>query len=286
MSENKEIPVTVEEIKVLREQISLMHDTLAHDVMTQAPLVQKVATLFIDKGLDRRWVEKLLAPLVDSEIEDDEVMLVAYVLEELDSLLSVKAEARSMDKIVKVVVGSTGIGKTSLIGKLGGRYRYLLDTSYSVAYINFDHQKVGAIEQLAHYSDAINIPLIALDRLLDERYDVVLLDTAGSMGDSNQELQELITLLKNDMDYHVEILLVLSATSKQKDLEQVFNAFKMFDISSFVFTKLDETSDLSDMLNFLIKQTIPLEYLSIGQAIPEDLLVASKEYILNKFMNE
>ena len=284
MSSSDEKVITIEEIQSLRKEISLMHDSLAHNVMVHAPLIQKVANLFIDKGIDRHWVEKLLAPLVGSELEEDEVMLVAYVLEELDTLLTIEEEETTFNRRVKIIVGSTGIGKTSLIGKLGGRYRYLTKKHYSVAFINYDKYKVGAVEQLAHYADAIDIPLIELDELLDKSYDIVLIDTAGSMGENTQELNDIVKILKESMCYSVQILLGLSATSKKRDLDKIFNAFNGLNIQSFIFTKIDETSDLSDMINFLIKEKTPLSYLSFGQEIPEDLMVASKEYILNKFM--
>jgi len=285
MLENiEENPVTVEEIKSLRDEISLMHASLAHDMMEHAPLVQKVTNRFIDKGINRHRIEKLLAPLVGSGIEDDEEILVAYVLEELDSLLSVEDEVTNFENEVKIVVGATGIGKTSLIGKLGGRYKYLLKKEHDLAFFNYDKHKVGAIEQLSHYADAMEIPLVSFDSLLENKYDLVLIDTAGSMGENLQELRSLINVLKEDMDYKVHISLVLSATSKQRDLEEVLKVFNDLEIKNFIFTKLDETSDLSDMINFSINEDRPIAYLSVGQEIPEDLMVASKEYILNKFM--
>jgi len=286
LENNEEKPVTVEEIKSLRDEISFMHASLAHDVMEHAPLVQKVANRFIDKGINRHRIEKLLAPLVGSGIEDDEEMLVAYVLEELDILLSLRDEVTNFENEIHIIVGATGIGKTSLIGKLGGRYKYLLKKEQNVAFVNYDQHKVGATEQLAHYADAMDIPLVRLDDLLENKYDLVLIDTAGSMGENARELRLLIDILKKEMHYKVQISLALSATSKKRDLEEVLKVFNDLEIENFIFTKLDETSDLSDMINFSINEDKPISYLSFGQEIPEDLMVASKEYILNKFMQE
>ena len=283
---NEDIPVTVEEIQILRNEISLMHESLAKDVIGHAPLVKKVVNIFVDKGLDRKWVEKLLAPLVGSSFEEDEVMLVAYLLEELDSLLTVKEESKNLAKRVHIVVGGTGIGKTSLVGKLGARYTYLLEEEYKVAFYNFDHHKVGAIEQLDHYSDAMDIPLISLEDFVDNKYDIILVDTAGSIGNDLSELESLIEIIKESTSYSIELSLVLSATSKARDLKRIFNTFKSLDINSFIFTKLDETYDLSDMINFLMQSEKPVTYLSIGQEIPEDLVVATKEYLLNQFMKD
>jgi len=283
---NENIPVTVEEIQLLRTEISRMHESLAKDVIGHAPLVKKIANLFVKKGLDELWIEKLLAPLVGSSFESDEVLLLAYVLEELDNLLDIENESKKIDKKVHIVVGATGIGKTSLVGKLGARYKYLLDHSYSVAFVNFDRYKVGAVEQLEHYADAMEIPLIEVDELLDVEYDIVLIDTAGSMGTNIDELEELLEIIRENTDYKIEISLVLSATSRKGDLEYILKAFSSFDIQNFVFTKLDETYDLSDMLDFSIKHETPIAYLSVGQVIPDDLMVGTKEYILNQFMKE
>ena len=285
--ENEDAPVTVEEIQSLKEEIILMHKSLAKDVIEHAPVVKKIVELFVEKGLNQQWIERLLAPLVGSNLESDEVLLLAYVLEEIDSLISIKDEEINLKQKIHIFVGGTGIGKTSFVGKLGARYRYLLKKSYDVAFINFDREKVGAVEQLRHYSDAMEIPLIEVDELLNNQYDLVCIDTSGNMGKNTSDLFELIELIKESTDYEIELSLVIAATTKERDMERIFNSFSSFKIESFILTKLDETNDLSDALNFLINHnTIPLSYLSIGQEIPEDLMVASKEYLLNQFMKE
>ena len=278
--------LTVEEIQALRAEISLMHSSLAKDVVGHAPLIKKVVERFVDRGLKQQWVEKLLAPLAGSSFEDDEGILIAYVLEELDILLTVEEEKKRLTKTVHIIVGGTGIGKTSLVGKLAARYMYFLKHSHKVAFVNFDRQKVGAVEQLEQYSDAMDIPLIQLEDLLDETYDVVFIDTAGSRGVNIEDLQNLISLIDGNSSYRVEISLALSATSKTKDLERINQAFEIFPIKNFILTKLDETCDLSDIINFLIEEKKPVSYISTGQEIPEDLVVATKEYLLNQFMQD
>lgn len=276
--------LTVDDVRALREEIALMHGSLAKDVLEHAPLIKQVVERFTDKGLERVWTEKLLATLVGSALEDDEEILVAYVLEELDSLLKVEEEHKKVSKTIRIIVGGTGIGKTSLVGKLAARYQYFLEESHKVGFINFDRQKVGAEEQLENYSDAMGIPLVVLVDFFEEDYDVLFIDTAGSAGSNLEELEDLIALIESNTEYKVEISLALSATAKIGDLKRINNAFGNLDIKNFILTKLDETSDLSDLINFLIKEKKPVAYISTGQRIPEDLEVASKEYILNQFM--
>ena len=286
MAKKEDNLLTVEEIQALRAEISLMHSSLASDVVGHAPLIKKVVERFVERGLKREWVEKLLASLVGSSFEDDEAILIAYILEELDLLLSVEEENTHLTKTVHIIVGGTGIGKTSLVGKLAARYMYFLKDMHRVAFVNFDRQKVGAVEQLEQYADAMDIPLIQLEDLLDEQYDVIFIDTAGSRGVNIEDLQNLISLIEGNSVYNVVISLALSATSKMKDLERVSEAFEVFPIKNYILTKLDETCDLSDIINFLIEQKKPVAYISTGQEIPEDLVVATKEYLLNQFMED
>ena len=276
--------LTVEEIQELRAEISLMHSSLAKDVVGHAPTIRKVVERFVEKGLKQEWIEKLLAPLAGSNFEDDEAMLIAYVLEELDILLHVEDEKRELEKSVHIIVGSTGIGKTSLVGKLAARYKYYFKRSYSVAFINFDREKVGATEQLKNYSEAMDIPLVELEDFLDKEYALIFIDTAGSLGSNIYDLKNLIELIEGNTSYNIIISLALSATAKTKDLQRVSEAFSPLNVNNLILTKLDETSDISDIINFLIEQKKPISYISTGQAIPEDLTVATKEYLLNQFM--
>jgi len=285
MSENEDDKLlTVEDIQALRAEISLMHSSLASDVVGHAPLIKKVVERFMKRGLKQEWIEKLLAPLAGSSFEDDETILVAYVLEELDLLLSVVAESEMLERTIHIIVGGTGIGKTSLVGKLAARYTYFLKRNHRVAFVNLDQHKVGAVEQLENYAEAMEISLVTIEELLENNYDVVFVDTAGSRGTKLEELESFLALIEEHSDYRVKISLALSATSKMRDLESIATAFEPFKIDDYILTKLDETCDLSDIINFLIEQKKPISYISTGQEIPEDLVVASKEYLLNKFM--
>ena len=278
--------LTVEDVRALREEIALMHGSLAKDVLEHTPLIKKVVERFVEKGLERDWTEKLLAPLAGSTLEEDEEILVAYVLEELDSLLKVEEECKTLNKTIRIVVGGTGIGKTSLVGKLAARYKYFLEKHHKVGFINFDQHKVGAEEQLENYAEAMDIPLLSLDAVAEDEYELLYIDTEGCAGENIKVLKRLISRIKRNMDYKIEILLVLSATAKKSDLKRIDRAFESLDVKGFILTKLDETSDLSDLINFLIREKKPVCYISTGQEIPEDLVVATKEYILNQFMLE
>ena len=288
LSENREdLEVTLEEIKAFRKEILLMHGVLASDMVEQHSVLNEVANLFIAQGLDKVWVDKQLATFVGSKLEQDKEALIAYLLEEIDQFIVTTKESTLTQPKIQILIGSTGVGKTTLIGKLGGRYAYLMDKPYRVAFYNRDKFKLGAIEQLQHYSEVMEIPLVGFEIFSKSaEYDIILVDTAGAREESIKDITELIESIEEASEYKIELSLVLSATAKERDMSHLVEQFKAFPIDNVIFTKLDETEDQSGIIKFALAHHLPISYLSIGPEIPEDLVVATNEYILEKFIIE
>ncbi len=281
--DTEELAVTLEEIRAFRKEMLLLHGVLAGDMVETHPIIKEVSDLFLARGLDKVWLDKHLAVFVGTDIAEDKELLISYILDELDSMLLCEVE-ENREKKAYIFVGATGVGKTTLVGKLAARYAYLMEEHYSVAFCNADRHKLGATEQLMHYSDAMEIPLLEAE-ILSNDYDKIFIDTSGIYTETMNELEELFSMLE-EFSYSVELSLVLSVTSKELDMVHIMELFQSFEIKSFIFTKLDETDDISDMIRFLMRYEKPIRYLSIGQEIPEDLIIASNEYILKKFMRQ
>jgi len=284
----KDLTVTVEEVRAFRKEILLMHGVLASDLVGEHTVVKEVSDIFIANGLDRVWVNNLLALTIGSSFEQNKERLTSYVLDEIDGkIITGNSEEMLHEKKIHILIGQTGVGKTSLIGKLGARYRYFLEREYKVAFCNDDRHKVGTTEQICHYADAMEIPFIELkDIITMDDFDVIFIDTAGTRGESLDELKSLLDELDGISDYKIEISLVLSATAKKRDMSLLSDAFDGFPIDNFMFTKLDETDDISDVICFLMHHNKPISYISNGQEIPENVMVASTTYLLEKFMQE
>ena len=283
----EDLTVTVEEIRAFRKEMLLMHGVLASDLIDEHIIVKEVSDLFISKGLDKVWVNNILASTIDSLFEKDREMLISYVLDEIESQIIIKNSENDLNKKIHILIGQTGVGKTSLIGKLGARYHYFSDKTHKVAFCNDDRHKVGTTEQLSAYADAMEIPFIELQDIITiDDFDVIFIDTAGTRGESLDELRELLSELEGISEYKIEISLVLSATAKKRDMSLLVDAFNGFPIDNYMFTKLDETDDISDVICFLMHYDKPISYISKGQEIPEDVIIASNEYLLKKFMQE
>ncbi|WP_309497071.1 flagellar biosynthesis protein FlhF [Sulfurovum sp.] len=281
----------LEELKVLKTQLAIMKEEML--VSTGESMIERVKKLFMQKGVSEAWLDSVISTLMGSGLVDDEALLVSYLLEEMDETLEVLNESLDGPKIM-MLVGPTGVGKTTTVAKLAARYAYLLDRPYKVALINLDSYKVGAFEQLAHYADIMQIEHITVDGiesfmhgLLElEDYDVILVDTAGMSPYDTQKLIKTVEYVQSDTPRRIEVDLVLSATVKYEDMYDIYNNFSFLNLNSVIISKFDETKHLGTLLNFMLLYKVPMSYFSIGQEVPDDLLVASKEYLLERFIGD
>lgn len=281
------------EIFELKEQLSTMKDDMQHDLMNENSVVAEVKALFMKKGISSYWLESMFHSISGSEMLEDKKLLVSYLLEEIDEALKVKEEDFSAPKIM-MIVGPTGVGKTTTIAKLAARYAYLLDRPYKVALVNLDSFKVGAIEQLAHYADIMQIEHIVVDDVDNfketleklEGYDVVLVDTAGMSPYDTEKFIQTVEFVKADSPREIEVSLLLSATVKYEDMEDIYQNFSFLNLSSVIISKFDETKHFGTLLNFMLLYNLPMSYFATGQEVPDDLLYADKEFLLEQFIGD
>ncbi len=284
----------VKEIHVLKEQISTMKQLVSpEDTAEVQPVLNAVKSVMLQRGLSEVWLDEILGEVAQSTVAEDEQLLLSYVLDEINERLRVKPEVLSGQKIM-MLIGSTGVGKTTTVAKLAARYALLLENPLKVALVNLDTFRVGAYEQLEHYADQMQLTHIKVERveafaevLRDLKgYDVILVDTAGVSPYDTGKLIKTIEFLKNTGDHKVEASLVLSATAKREDVVDIYEHFSFLDIESAILTKFDETKRIGELFGFLIEKQIPVSYISDGQYVPDDLTVASKERLMERLAGE
>jgi flagellar biosynthesis protein FlhF len=283
--------ILLEELGELKKQLALMKEDMLGSSNDSA--LEKVKTLFLEKGIAKKWLDDILSTLMGNSIVSDEKLLVSYILEEIDESLEVEEESLDEPKIM-MLVGPTGVGKTTTIAKLAARYAYMMDKPYKVAFLNLDSYKVGAFDQLGQYADIMQIEHVTVDSLeafmrgLErlKEYDIILVDTAGMSPYDTQKFIKTVEFVQSDIPRKIEVNLVLSATVKYEDMDDIYNNFSFLNLNSVIISKFDETKHLGTLLNFMLLYKVPMSYFSIGQEVPDDLLVASKEYLLERFIGD
>lgn len=175
---------------------------------------------------------------------------------------------------VIALVGPTGVGKTTTLAKLAARYA-AAHSARDVALVTLDSYRIGAREQLAEFGRRLGMPVIdasrdglagTLERLAD--YPLVLVDTAG-LGQRDRALAAQFNWISAAR--RVRSYLVLPANARNDDLDEVIRRFRCASPEGAILSKLDETGRLGGALSVLIRQRLPLAYVTDGQRVPEDL---------------
>ncbi|MFO8140670.1 MAG: flagellar biosynthesis protein FlhF [Marinobacter sp.] len=177
---------------------------------------------------------------------------------------------------VYALVGPTGSGKTTTIGKLAARY-VLEHGPDSLALVTTDRYRVAAHEQLFVFGRILNVPVRvvdeshSLDDILDELSDkhLVLIDTAGLTSSDRGYQEQLAELVRSD--HNIRTHLVVSATSQPRIMKSVWHCYKMANLAGCVMTKIDEALTLGEALGFVMETGLPVAWYTDGQKIPEDL---------------
>jgi flagellar biosynthesis protein FlhF len=282
----------VEEIHQLRDQMGRMKAAIAPDTPTPSA-IEDVKEMMRSKGLQDAWLDALLDPFASESIAGDKSLLVSYVLEEMDEMIRILPEEAQEHKTL-MLIGPTGVGKTTTLAKLAARY--VLDATHprSVALLNLDTFRVGAYEQMEHYASAMGLRHIKVDTVEDfntaletlSDYDVVLIDTAGISPYDIGRLVKTVEFLRSLPERDIDTALVISATAKYDDIVAIYEHFSFVEINSVILTKLDETKRIGEVLGFVLEQKLPISYVSTGQEVLDDLEPADRERLMIRFVEE
>lgn len=187
-------------------------------------------------------------------------------------------------------IGPTGVGKTTTIAKIASHFQ--LVKKNKVGLITADTYRVAAVEQLRTYANILGIPLkviYTMDEMKEaehyfEGYDVVLIDTAGRSHKNEQQRDDINQLIETIPEDSRDVYLVLSATTKYKDLIKITECYHEITDYGLVFTKLDETSCFGNIYNIKLLTDAPLSYITYGQNVPDDITQINPQDIAKQIL--
>lgn len=189
------------------------------------------------------------------------------------------ARERTSNSGIYVFVGPTGVGKTTTLAKLAANLA--LFEEKNIALLTIDTYRIGAVEQLKTYGEILNVPVEAVltpEELKEAVYrhrdkDLILIDTAGRPSSDQKMMAELQSFL-NCIE-PAEIFLVMSCTTKSKDLIRIAEDFEVLNYTQLIFTKTDETMSLGSIVNLVKSTSKPVAYVTTGQSVPDDIEACS-----------
>ncbi len=261
------------------------------------------------------FVKMLYNVLLENEVQEK---YINHVLDDMDKILRTSHSLDNLlsnvyqkmvlklgtptrivpgEKRPKVIffIGPTGVGKTTTIAKIASKFK--VEEGRKVGLITADTYRMAAANQLQTYANILGVPLNVIysaDELLDtvkkqireyQDLDVILVDTIGFSHKNDEQRADTKKLINALGDsYESDVYLVLSATTKHKDLIEIADSYKAFTNYNLIFTKLDETKCLGNIYNMKLYTGASLSYITTGQNVPDDIEIVNAQKLVKQLL--
>lgn len=185
---------------------------------------------------------------------------------------------------VVLIVGVNGVGKTTTVGKLAGKYKA---EGKKVVLAAADTFRAAAGEQLSEWANRAGVDMIggqegadpaavvydALQSAKARKADILLCDTAGRLHNKKNLMEELRKINriidKEYPDAYRETLVVLDGATGQNALEQARQFQEVTNLTGIVLTKMDGTAKGGIAVAIQSELAIPVKYIGVGESIDD-----------------
>ncbi|WP_026526594.1 flagellar biosynthesis protein FlhF [Butyrivibrio sp. VCD2006] len=298
-----------EESSAIEEKLDSLHDLIEQNLKSEKDDVRsETLDSFADNSEVKNTVSEetlsfvrvLYNTLIENEVDEiyanqltDEVEKVSkpnipmeYVLANVYQKMVLKFGPASRIKenpdgpIAEIFIGPTGVGKTTTIAKLASDL--CINRKKKVALLTVDTYRIAAAEQLKTYATIMDIPFRVIYSVEEMKqaaedfkdYDYLMVDTAGHSLHNEEQKATMIGFIKAlEECCETENYLVLSATTKYRDLIEIADGYSELVKYKLIFTKMDETRSAGNLYNIHMHTGAPMSYITNGQNVPSDIAV-------------
>lgn len=243
-----------------------------------------------------RLIENMREKVKRKEL-DDAGMLKQYLQKEIMEIL--KAEEVPLDvsesrPFVILVIGVNGVGKTTTIAKMAGRFK---EEGKSVILAAADTFRAAAIEQLEIWgeragcrvikhqsgSDPSAVVFDSIKAAKARDIDVLIIDTAGRLHTKvnlMEELKKIERIIGRELPGAPhEVLLILDATTGQNAISQAKIFKEAINTTGIALTKLDGTAKGGVIVGISDELNIPLRYVGVGEMMDDLKVFDAEEFV-------
>lgn len=262
----------------------------ATEAVVEITPIEQVKQWLIERDVEKSHAEKIAEILFyNGEIPEDIPKSLKQVIQKLLGKPYTIEKTDAKPKVC-LFVGPTGVGKTTTLAKLAAKLSLM--ENKKIGLITSDTYRIAAVDQLKTYSEILGIPLTViydadelpstLNKYMDRDY--ILIDTAGRSQNSREFESDVAALL--EYVENPEIFLVISLTTGYKEISKILEAYSFLADYKLLFTKLDESSSLGNVLNARMMTNKSLSYFTIGQSVPDDIEIANLDKIVNYIVGD
>ncbi len=283
------------DLSALTKKIEELSSAISNLPTTQQsiPVINKIEEMLEENEFTPAYIKKI-SERIRSEFSldelNDEEMVQKKVVEWIGESIELYPHLDLVRKpTVLILVGPTGVGKTTTIAKMAAKYR-LGSMDLNLRMVSIDHFRIAAQEQLKIYGGHMDIPTTAASSAKDiadllkfdgNKLDVMLIDTIGLSPHDYETIGKMRALL-DIPGCRPNVFLAISASTKSSDLRDIFRNYETFEYEGIIVTKFDETNHVGNILSILQEKRKPVAYISSGQVVPRDFEEASVLRFLTK----
>ena len=242
---------------------------------------QLLYKMLLDNEIEEAYADQLVDEL-DGSVKPD--MPIDYLLSVVYQKMVLKfgqiKTIQPAEKGPKLIyfIGPTGVGKTTTIAKIASRFSVV--EKKKIVLLTADTYRIAAAEQLRTYANILDVPFRIIYTPQEIRnaiedyaaYDYIFVDTSGHSQKNTDQRDDTLALLRAaDGQAEKEVYLVVSATTKYRDLLNIADTYRELTDFRLVFTKLDETQCQGNLFNLRLHTDAPMSYVTCGQNVPDDI---------------
>ena len=274
--------------KNIESQFEMLNNKIAN--LSQAsegakkhPSIAKIEDVLRDNEFTYSYINNIttrLQSLSIAELDDYDNVRKTVMRWIGESIKIFPHEPRKLPHVV-VLVGPTGVGKTTTIAKLAGSMVKEAQSKHlpnpKIRMVTIDNTRVGAAEQLRRFGEIMYIDVDRADNADDikkiydmykDSLDALFIDTPGLSPNDYENIGKMRSLLKNDFEMNADVYLTVTASIKAKDLVSIISHYETFEFGSVIITKWDETSAIGNVVSVLSERGKEVSYIADGQKVP------------------
>ncbi len=290
VNDEKTLQVLLKEVQSIKKRIE--DGSNGEQSQEEHETLSKIRENLEKNDFTKKKINELLSRLrkeVSLDDLDDYRLAQSKIVEWIGEMIKTAHDEFRAKPRIFVLVGPTGVGKTTTIAKLAAIYGLGSGgaKAKNVRMVTIDNYRIGAKQQIETYGDIMGIPVTCVESNQDlkkkialyQDVDLILVDTIGKSPKDYMKLAEMRELL-DACGPEAEVYLAVSATTKTVDLVEILQQFEPFHYDAIVLTKLDETMHIGNIISVLSEKRKPVAFVTDGQVVPQDIEPATVTRVL------